>query len=141
MLPSAPTVLDKSYPVSRPLYMYTAGQPTGAVKAYLDWIMGDGQKTGDGPGLRAPCRERLVMGHMPYGPNGAAMRARAERPRFSEFAIETLIRVLGFSTIGFVLLIFLFLLREGVPVFFEVPLGGFSPRTGTRRSASSAPSR
>jgi phosphate transport system permease protein len=32
--------------------------------------------------------------------------------------------VLGFSTVGFVLLIFLFLLREGVPVFFEVPIGG-----------------
>ncbi|MBC7249740.1 MAG: phosphate ABC transporter permease subunit PstC [Anaerolineae bacterium] len=42
--------------------------------------------------------------------------------RFTEFAIEALIRVLGFSSIGFVLLIFLFLLREGVPVFFEVPL-------------------
>jgi phosphate transport system permease protein len=42
------------------------------------------------------------------------------RRRWTEFAIEALIRVLGFSTIGFVLLIFLFLLREGVPVFFEV---------------------
>ncbi len=41
-----------------------------------------------------------------------------------EFAIEALIRVLGFSTIGFVLLIFLFLLREGLPVFFEVPIAG-----------------
>ena len=40
--------------------------------------------------------------------------------RWAEFAIEALIRVLGFSTIGFVLLIFLFLLREGLPVFFEV---------------------
>jgi phosphate transport system permease protein len=39
---------------------------------------------------------------------------------WTEFFIETLIRVMGFSTIGFVLLIFLFLLREGVPVFFEV---------------------
>jgi phosphate transport system permease protein len=29
--------------------------------------------------------------------------------------------VLGFSSIGFVVLIFLFLLREGLPVFFEVP--------------------
>jgi phosphate transport system permease protein len=29
----------------------------------------------------------------------------------------------GFSSIGFVVLIFLFLIREGVPVFFEVPLG------------------
>jgi phosphate transport system substrate-binding protein len=45
VLPSAPTVLNKSYPIARPLYMYTAGQPTGAVKAYLDWIMRDGQKT------------------------------------------------------------------------------------------------
>lgn len=42
---------------------------------------------------------------------------------WTEFAIEALIRVLGFSTIGFVLLIFLFLLREGLPTFLEVPLG------------------
>ncbi len=52
------------------------------------------------------------------------MRGRVRGGRASEFAMETLIRVLGFSTIGFVLLIFLFLLREGVPVFFEVPLKG-----------------
>ncbi len=44
VLPSARTVLDKTYPVSRPLYMYTAGEPAGAVKKYLDWIVGDGQK-------------------------------------------------------------------------------------------------
>jgi phosphate transport system permease protein len=39
-----------------------------------------------------------------------------------EFAVEALIRVLGFSTIGFVLLIFLFLLKEGVPFFFKMDL-------------------
>ena len=39
-----------------------------------------------------------------------------------ELVIESSIRVMGFSTIGFVLLIFLFLLREGLPVFTEVPL-------------------
>jgi phosphate transport system permease protein len=50
-------------------------------------------------------------------------------PRWAEFAIETLIRVLGFSSIGFVLLIFLFLLQEGVPIFFDVPLGNL---LGTR---------
>lgn len=46
------------------------------------------------------------------------------RPSFAwkEFTIEAAIRVLGFSTIGFVLLIFLFLLREGLPFFFKVPL-------------------
>jgi phosphate transport system permease protein len=40
--------------------------------------------------------------------------------RGTEFAVEAIIKVLGSSTIGFVLLIFLFLLREGVPVFLEV---------------------
>jgi len=48
--------------------------------------------------------------------------ARA-RPRWGEFAVETLVRIGGFSTIGFVVLIFLFLLREGLPTFFKVPLG------------------
>lgn len=43
VLPSIATVNDGSYPISRPLYMYTAGEPTGLVKAYLQWIMGDGQ--------------------------------------------------------------------------------------------------
>ncbi|NTU47671.1 MAG: phosphate ABC transporter permease subunit PstC [Syntrophobacteraceae bacterium] len=40
----------------------------------------------------------------------------------SEFAIEAIIRVLGISSIGFVLLVFSFLLYDGLPVFFEVPL-------------------
>jgi phosphate transport system substrate-binding protein len=39
ILPSIATVNDKSYPVARDLYMYTAGQPVGAEKAYLDWIV------------------------------------------------------------------------------------------------------
>jgi phosphate transport system substrate-binding protein len=43
VLPSIRTVRDGTYPVSRPLYMYTAGQPDGEVKAYLDWVMHDGQ--------------------------------------------------------------------------------------------------
>jgi phosphate transport system substrate-binding protein len=44
VLPSIETVNDGSYPISRPLYMYTAGQPAGEVKAYLDWILSDGQR-------------------------------------------------------------------------------------------------
>jgi len=43
VLPSVDTVNDGSYPISRPLYMYTAGEPSGEIKAYLDWILGDGQ--------------------------------------------------------------------------------------------------
>jgi phosphate transport system substrate-binding protein len=40
VLPSVDTVNDDSYPISRPLYMYTAGDPQGVLKAYLDWILG-----------------------------------------------------------------------------------------------------
>jgi phosphate transport system substrate-binding protein len=39
VLPSAATVDQGSYPIARDLYMYTAGQPSGVVKAYLDWIL------------------------------------------------------------------------------------------------------
>lgn len=38
VLPSAETVNDKTYPIARDLYMYTAGEPAGAVKDYLEWI-------------------------------------------------------------------------------------------------------
>lgn len=43
VLPSVATVNDGSYPISRPLYMYTAGEPQGPVKAYMDWILSQGQ--------------------------------------------------------------------------------------------------
>jgi phosphate transport system substrate-binding protein len=39
ILPSAQTVINKEYPISRHLFMYTKGQPQGAEKAYLDWIL------------------------------------------------------------------------------------------------------
>lgn len=39
VLPSAETVISKTYPIARDLYMYTATEPTGATKDYLDWIL------------------------------------------------------------------------------------------------------
>lgn len=43
--PMIETVKDGTYPIARPLYMYTRGEPTGAIKEYLDWIISDdGQK-------------------------------------------------------------------------------------------------
>jgi phosphate transport system substrate-binding protein len=39
VLPSAETVNNKTYAIARDLYMYTAGEATGAVKDYLDWII------------------------------------------------------------------------------------------------------
>ena len=39
--PSVESASDGSYPVARPLLMYTAGQPEGAIKQYMDWILSD----------------------------------------------------------------------------------------------------
>jgi phosphate transport system substrate-binding protein len=36
--PTAETAKSGKYPLSRPLYMYTLGEPTGAVLEYLSWI-------------------------------------------------------------------------------------------------------
>ncbi|HNK62678.1 MAG TPA: phosphate ABC transporter substrate-binding protein [Anaerolineales bacterium] len=45
VLPAIATVNDKSYPIARDLYMYTNGEPTGAVKEYLDWILSEEAQT------------------------------------------------------------------------------------------------
>jgi len=39
--PSADSAIDGSYPIARPLLMYTAGEPTGPIKEYMDWILGE----------------------------------------------------------------------------------------------------
>jgi len=39
--PSNDTVIDGSYPIARPLFMYTKGQPQGATARYLEWIKSD----------------------------------------------------------------------------------------------------
>lgn len=36
--PSVATIHDKTYPISRPLYMYTPGEPEGPVAKYLAWV-------------------------------------------------------------------------------------------------------
>lgn len=46
-----------------------------------------------------------------------------------ELVVETLIRAAGFSAIFFVALIFLFLLREGLPALWETSLGNLFGRT------------
>ncbi|MCI0511825.1 phosphate ABC transporter substrate-binding protein [candidate division KSB1 bacterium] len=43
--PSIANTQQELYPISRPLFMYTLGQPTGHIREYLDWILADaGQK-------------------------------------------------------------------------------------------------
>jgi len=39
--PSLQSAIDRSYPIARPLFMYTAGEPAGKVKIYMDWIQSD----------------------------------------------------------------------------------------------------
>lgn len=39
--PSVTTASDGSYPIARPLFMYTNGEPRGEVRNYLDWILSD----------------------------------------------------------------------------------------------------
>lgn len=37
---STATVLDNSYPISRELYLYSNGDPSGVGKAFVEWILG-----------------------------------------------------------------------------------------------------
>ncbi|MDJ0951142.1 MAG: phosphate ABC transporter substrate-binding protein [Alphaproteobacteria bacterium] len=41
VMPSVATASDGTYPIARPLFMYTNGEPKGQIKAYLDWILSD----------------------------------------------------------------------------------------------------
>lgn len=43
VLPAIATVNDGSYPISRSLYMYTAGKPSGKTEEFMNWILTDGQ--------------------------------------------------------------------------------------------------
>ena len=43
--PSEKTALDGSYPIARPLLIYTPGEPTGNLKSFIEWCQGpEGQK-------------------------------------------------------------------------------------------------
>lgn len=43
--PSVKATLNHTYPISRPLHIYSLGEPTGEIKKYLDWVHSDvGQK-------------------------------------------------------------------------------------------------
>jgi phosphate transport system substrate-binding protein len=37
--PTLATALDGSYPISRPLYIYSLGEPTGVVQEFIQWIL------------------------------------------------------------------------------------------------------
>jgi phosphate transport system substrate-binding protein len=51
VLPTAATVKNNSYPITRYLYMYLKSKPTGETKAFIDWILSpEGQDVIEGVG-------------------------------------------------------------------------------------------
>jgi phosphate transport system substrate-binding protein len=45
VVPTITTALDGTYPLARPLYIYTLGEPTGAAQEFIQWMLGpEGQK-------------------------------------------------------------------------------------------------
>ena len=58
--PSVDSAIDGSYPIARPLFMYTNGEPTGFVGEYLNWIKSnEGQciilEKGYAPSIEVDC--------------------------------------------------------------------------------------
>jgi phosphate transport system substrate-binding protein len=54
--PTVATAKNSSYPITRPLLIYSAGEPAGKIKDFLDWILApDGQKV------------VLELGYVPVG--------------------------------------------------------------------------
>jgi len=39
--PAIASTLDKTYPISRPMFVYTAGDPPPHVRKYIDWLLSD----------------------------------------------------------------------------------------------------
>ena len=45
LLANEETIRNKTYPITRYLYMYLATRPTGEVKKFIDWVLSaEGQK-------------------------------------------------------------------------------------------------
>ncbi len=44
IFPNLETAMDKSYPISRELYMYTSGEPSQEVKIYMEWTQSEEAK-------------------------------------------------------------------------------------------------
>ena len=82
VMPSVQAAADGSYPIARPLYMYTNGEPTGEIKNYLDFIMSDeGQCIILAKGLRPGPRRDLRINESPPGRQAPARRVESPKLR------------------------------------------------------------
>lgn len=59
--PTPEAARTRQYPLTRPLYLYTLGEPSGPLETYLDWIA-------------SPPGQRIILesGYVPIDPAGAA---------------------------------------------------------------------
>ena len=80
--PSVANTLAKTYPIARSLQVYTLGEPQGAVKKYIDWMMSDaGQKVVEATRLRAACPQRRA-------PSPKGWRAAASWVAYCRLVLE-----------------------------------------------------
>ncbi|MFN7919700.1 MAG: phosphate ABC transporter substrate-binding protein [Bryobacteraceae bacterium] len=65
--PNSANVIARTYPITRPLFVYTLGDPRGATAEYLAWIL-------------SPAGQRVVSrsGYVPMGNDGVLGRLRGE---------------------------------------------------------------
>ena len=61
--PTVENVVNKTYPLSRPLYLYTDGEPQGAVKLLIDFTLGPKGQT-----------RFMKTGFVPVGPRGGEIQ-------------------------------------------------------------------
>jgi phosphate transport system substrate-binding protein len=68
--PSVKTTLDTTYPIARPLYMYSLGEPSAETKKYLQWIYSDiGQTIVENSGYVPLPAEELTTANEKLGGN------------------------------------------------------------------------
>jgi phosphate transport system substrate-binding protein len=62
--PTVESASSHSYPLARPLLLYTLGEPQGAVRDYIDWILSDaGQRVVEASGYAPAPRQPLAAPH------------------------------------------------------------------------------
>jgi hypothetical protein len=104
---SLQTVQSGHYPLSRNLFFYTIGEPQGEVKVFIDWVLGtEGQKICEAVGYY-PLISEVIARSFP---------ASRGRDAFSDRFAALMIKGSAFLTIISLILIFIFIGKEALPV-------------------------
>jgi phosphate transport system substrate-binding protein len=87
--PTLATALDGTYPIARPLYIYTLGEPTGPVQEFIQWMLGpEGQaiveKVGYVPNANQAAAEAGSAEAQSQSTEAQSTEAKAEEPAKEE---------------------------------------------------------